>query len=156
MADVVDLDARIVGGLRVSDLDEAARIVARETRNAVEDLGEDSELVFAAHALRKSGRMARSIAATGLTGDGNPSLVVTAEAKNPETGFDYVGVTRFGHRVSRIYPKQAKALRTPWGPRMSVRGFRPATDWRDDALPAVRELTRLAGARISRRLEARV
>lgn len=146
----VDISVDSAGAGRLARRFEiAAERLPRETAQAVEDLGEDAELILAAHALRRSGRMARNITATsqGL------SAIVTVEAKNPETGYDYVGVTRFGHRVARIYPKRAKALRTPFGPRASVRGFHPASDWRDDALPEIAAQARVITMRLGRRIE---
>jgi hypothetical protein len=131
-------------------MEGAAERLPGEAADAIQGLGDDAELIFAAHALRRSGRMARNITAEGA----GLRVAVTVHARNPETGYDYVGVTRFGHRVARIYPKRAKALRTPWGPRASVAGFHPATDWRDDALPAVHAALQATETRLGRRIEA--
>lgn len=119
-----------------------------------EDLAADAEIILQAHAPKgKTLRLARGIRARTV-GD---TTIIEAEAKNPETGFDYVGVTRFGHRVARIFPgrvarsigstvkftasgtvrkrpvRGARALKTPWGPRASVRGFKPLGDWASGA-----------------------
>ncbi len=141
-------------GLEEKFAREAARLRdnLRETLRAI---GDDAELVFAAHALRKTGRMARGVRAQSA-GD---TVLVTVHAENPETGFDYVAVTRFGHRKRVIKPRHAPrpgrylapipgvgprwvnkraALRTPFGFRASVRGFKPSGDWALRALPQVR------------------
>lgn len=125
----------------------------------VRDVADDAELIFAAHALVATGRMARGVRAVS-EGDG---MLVRVDARDPETGYDYVGVTRKGHRrriiqarsrrfgprgrnpASVVGTRRARRrgasamLRTPWGFRHSVRGFHPASDWAADALPEVRE-----------------
>lgn len=116
-------------------LSRGMRELERRLNQAMRDVGGDAELAFAAYALRSTSRLARGIRAR-VVGD---TVVVGATAVNPRSGYDYVSVTRFGHRVSRIYPVNARAL----GPipgigfRRSVRGYRPAGDWRDRALPTV-------------------
>jgi len=133
----------------------------RRVAKLLDDFGDDAVRIFQFHALKKTGRMARGIRAI-KTGDGQ--LRIEVEAVDPESGFDYVRVTRFGHVVGRIYPgriarsiyseaqytkaggfrtrplKGARALKTPWGPKSSVRGFRPASDWAEPAYDEVRIL----------------
>lgn len=141
-------------------LRETSRL-ERELRDTVREVAEESELIYSAFALRKTGRMSRGVKAhpAGMT------ATVTVHAREPKTGFDYVAVTRFGHLKARIYPthaakaarftpKKAKAfplpgigfrasirgfaaLNTPFGFRRSVRGFRPSSDWAERALPEV-------------------
>lgn len=147
----IEIRPELVGGDGLARRFETASWrLGRETADAVHDLGQDSELILAAHALHRSGRMARNITAKGY----GLNVMVTVEARDPETGFDYVAVTRFGHRVARIYPTRAQALRTPWGPRASVSGFHPATDWRDDALPAIEAQAEVVVGRLGQRIEA--
>lgn len=117
-------------------------------------LGRDVERIFAAHAPVKSGRLRRGVVSTRA----GRMVVVRATARNPQTGYDYVGVTRFGHRKAWIYPRQARALRFVIGGRViyakRVRGYKPATDWRDEAMPAVRAAADAAAVRLGRRVEA--
>lgn len=141
-------------GLEARFFQEARRLQANLNQTA-QDIGVDSELIFSSHALRKSGRLSRGVEshAAGST------VLVTVHAKNPKTGYDYVGVTRFGHRKMRIKPKHAAkpgrylapipgvgprwvkkraALQTPFGFFASVRGFKPKGDWAKKALPEVK------------------
>lgn len=120
-------------------LQGASALLRAEMRRLRADVAGAAELIFASHALVRTGRMARGITSR-QEGD---TVLVTAHAADPQTGYDYVGVTRFGHRVRVIRPVKAKALRfqpRKGGPfifRASVRGFRPASDWAADALPEV-------------------
>jgi hypothetical protein len=92
-------------------------------------------------------------------------VIVTTRAVDPDSGFDYVAVTRFGHRKRLITPvakggnarKSRTAKRGASGRFVtrgigylrfesrgrtwilpSVRGFRPRTDWVEKAWPAVK------------------
>lgn len=142
-------------GFAAAFLREAAR-VREELRGAVSDVAGDAELIYAAHALFKTGRMSRGVKAV-VAGD---TALVRVDAVDPRTGFDYVAVTRFGHRVRRIVPKhepkderylapipnvgprwvnKRAALSTPFGFRASVRGFHPTQDWAAGAMPDVQK-----------------
>jgi hypothetical protein len=138
----------------------AVRAIRRMTDDdsIVRDIADDAELIYASHALVATGRMARGVRAVG-EGD---SILVRVDARDPETGYDYVGVTRKGHRRRVIHARSRRLgprgrnpasvvatrrarrrgassmLRTPWGFRWSVRGFHPSSDWAEDALPEVR------------------
>lgn len=130
----------------------------RELREAV---GADAEIIFQAHAPKgRSGRLSRGIRARSHGSD----VVIEAHARDPETGFDYVRVSRFGHTVRRIYAgavarslssparftaaggvrsrplKGAQALNTPFGLFASVRGFHPKVDWAEAAYHEVQEV----------------
>ena len=139
-------------------------------KQAQAELANDSEIIFASFALHRSGRMARAIHTVSDGGD----LVIETEARDPVTGFDYVRITRFGHRTYRIVPKRpvvasvvatrgarsrgrTAALRMVIGGRVlyrrSSRGFHPATDWAADALPAVKLAARRRLGTLSRRIE---
>lgn len=138
-----------------------------DTLEAQRELGRLSEVVFGAHAPHRSGRLIRGISST-VTG---AAVTVRAEARNPFTGYDYVGVTRFGHKVARIFPKhftgrslatgkaRKGALRFSIGGRVlfraSVAGYRPASDWGEDALPEVRGQAQVVATRLGRKIEAR-
>jgi hypothetical protein len=167
-----------VGEIRAEvEVDEAARLLARlvdsidrETDAAVDEIGDDSEVIYAAHALKKTGRLARGIKARRA----GRLVLVEAHAKNPKDGFDYVAVTRFGHLKAIIRPRwdraqasvvatrgkrrqrRGAALRLAVGGnvfyRASVRGFRPHGDWAEAAFPEVER----NAARVTDRLGARL
>jgi hypothetical protein len=151
---------------RPDDLD---RILLEEMRG----LGDDAELAFASVARKATGRMARNIKAhvRGQT------IEVTVFARDPKSGFDYVAVTRFGHKVEWIYPRADRvqrpayviatkrkravghqaALRFVIGGRVifakRVRAFKPDHDWADDAMPLVERSADEAMRRVKRRIE---
>jgi hypothetical protein len=99
----------------------------------------------------RSGRMRRNIGSRA----GGRVVQVVSVARSEE-GFAYTGVTRFGHRAGRIYPRKAKALAFKIGGRTiirsSVAGYHPAHDWAQDALPGAVEILHSAGGRIGRKL----
>lgn len=140
--------------------DQFAREAARlrvDLEKAMRDVGDDAELIYASLApVGQSGRLSRGITAF-VIGD---QVWVRAEAKNPQTGYDYVGVTRFGHKLRKIFPTRvwahngpgkinvkfpwgwrridrAPALKTPFGFRRWVRGYKPKRDWAEPGLRLV-------------------
>lgn len=153
------LRVRLVGADHYArQFERGAHDLRELLHTAVKNVGTDSELIFAAHARKKTGRMARNIRSTAV-GD---TAIVRVHARNPRTGYDYVGVTRFGHKLkwiepTRVWPtsgvgkklmripdvgwrwfQPAPALKTPFGFFRRVRGFHPAGDWAQKAMPQVR------------------
>jgi hypothetical protein len=152
------LTSEVVGADRVArNFQEEAARLHQEALGTMQDIGSDAELIYSAHALKKTGRMSRGV--TSRT-KGNV-VIVEVHAKDPKSGFDYVAVTRFGHKLKfirsrRAWPRtgpgrhlapipgvgprwvdNAPALQTPFGIFARVRGFRPKGDWAKRALPAV-------------------
>lgn len=144
-----------------------------ELHAAMDEVGHRSVPIFAAHALHgDTGKLAAGIKSE-WRGD---HATVTAHARNPTSGYDYVGVTRFGHR-GIIVPREDRgpasiiatrrpratganaALRFVIGGRVlyrrSTKGFHPVRDWRDSALPAVREMAEHTMTRLGRRISVR-
>jgi hypothetical protein len=150
--------------LSVTGAGRAAAVLRRTGASIRQDmdlemrsLGERLETVFAVAAPKgRTGRLSRGIRSVPSPG----GFAIRADAQNPETGYDYVGVTRFGHRAAWIVPRQARALRFFIGRRMvfarRVRGYRPASDWVEDALPAVRAEEMAAVTRLGRRIDSRL
>jgi hypothetical protein len=94
--------ARTVGAERVlRQFALASAQLPADTLEAQREIGKQAEVAFAAFAPHRSGRLSRGMSSTTAGG----TVTVRDEARNPATGYDYVGVTRFGHRVARIYPK---------------------------------------------------
>lgn len=147
----------------------AASLLPSDTMDAQRHLGKESEVIFGAHVPIRSGRALRGISSDAL----GAGVTVTDFAKNPETGYDYIGVTRFGHRVARIFPKHSAsnastlasgkrkqgALRFSIGGRVlyraSVAGYHPASDWARDALPEVEVAAQGVATRLGRKIESR-
>lgn len=139
-------------GRAASELRRMSEKMPGEMQRTMVFLGEVTEPIYAQVAPRRTGRLARGIRATtvGLV------MVVRAVARNPETGYDYVGVTRFGHRVSRIYARSAQALRFTVGGqlllRKSVRGYHPASDWAERGHRAADQAAEIAARRFGERV----
>lgn len=67
--------------------------------------------------------------------------VIAADPVDPESGYHYIGVTRFGHRKAWIRPTRARMLVFPPSKgfvadgrgglfyRRRVKGYKPETDW---------------------------
>lgn len=159
--------ARVIGADRVS---RRFQIVASElghdTQKAQQEIGDRAELVFAAHALHRTGRLAR-----GIVAHGGATVVVTANARDPKTGFDYVAVTRFGHQVNKIVPKHQpqpgrylapipgvgprwvkKRAALGFGGRFfaSSKGFHPDHDWAEDAIPTIEREAQAVATKLGR------
>jgi hypothetical protein len=142
---------------------------------AERELGRKAELAFAAYAPVKTGRLIRGISSFAL-GNG---VTVKAEALNPESGYDYVGVTRFGHGVIRpkyrvqkknagiwlqeraphLFIGKAGALRFTVGGKVVfaayVNAWKPAMDWAEAALPEVETQAQAVASRLGAKIEAR-
>lgn len=98
------------------------------------------------------------------------------KVQGPSRPFDYVAITRFGHKVAVIYPKQLREdasvvstkrsrkkgrrgrLAIPVGGglifRSSVKGYRPKSDWVADAGPDIEVETARVTLAYKRRLDA--
>jgi hypothetical protein len=138
------------------------QLIDREFGESARNVGTDAELIYQAHAPIRSGRLKSGIRATPV---GEDQVIVTARAVDPDSGFDYVAVTRFGHRKRVIIPvtrrgqaRKSRAIRRGPGGRFiargggmlafeslgrhwilpAVRGFRPKTDWVETAWSEVR------------------
>ena len=142
------------------------------------ELGDDAELILQSHAPKGKGggtRLARSIH-TRASGEGN--LEVVADARNPQSGYMYVGVTRFGHRKAEIKPvrrgfaasvvstqkRRAKGKRAalrivlPSGLvifRNKVKAYRPDHDWAESAFPEIQAEARAVATRLGQRIITR-
>jgi hypothetical protein len=149
--------------------------VLPEVQQSQREMADDAEIIFAAYAPKgASSRVARSIHTTQF----GWALEVVADAKNPLTGYAYVGVTRFGHKMQYIYPRKDRrasrvlstrrarqrgtqaALRLELGPglvifRRRIKAYRPAVDWADEAMPSIRREAETVGRRLGERLMVR-
>lgn len=152
------IKAEFIGARRAAqNYTQAASSLSGLLKETEGKVAGQAEVIFSAFAPVRSGVLARGIQAVS-TGTGS---IVKAVARNPIDGYDYVGVTRFGHKKGRITAKsdrkkasviqtgQARRgrvggkLRFPLGGqimyRSSVRGFKPTGDWTQQALPAIKE-----------------
>lgn len=146
-----------------------------EVQLAANEIGDDSELLLQAHALKGvSTRLAREIKSVHMS----PGVIeVQSNAKNPETGYAYTGVTRFGHRRMWIEPKRRNSasvittrksrgrgrranLRLDFGGgeilfRRKVRAYRPSHDWVQDAMPQIKSNAHRIAITLAKRIVSR-
>lgn len=144
-----------------------------EVQEAQRGMADDAEIVFAAFAPKGSSRVARSIHTTQF----GWALEVVADAKNPTSGYGYVGVTRFGHKMQYIYPrkdrKSARVLSTRRSRqrgtqaalrleingivlfRRRIKAYRPVADWAEEAMPTIHREAQQVGQRLGERLIVR-
>lgn len=89
------------------------------------------------------------------------NAAITASARDRNTGYDYLPVTRFGHRVAFITPVNRKLLKFEGAGRYrgqvfmtnQVRGQNPRRDWARNALLIAGQQARASAVKISRKLE---
>lgn len=146
----------------------------RDAQDAIEGLGTDAELIFASHAPTRTGRLGRGIQSV-LVG---AMVIVRSTARNPKTGYNYTGVTRFGHRTMWIEPRHSPRNREKYlapipgvGPRWvyrqpalsvggrffaRVRGYKPSHDWAEEAIPEVHRETTATATRLGREIVAKL
>ena len=105
--------------------------------------------MYRSAAPKDTGRLRRGIRAESRNGDG----VVTVDARS-DKGFDYVPVTRWGHRKDVIRPVNGQALRFTIGGRVlyraSVRGYKPTRDWVEVAAKKVEPVVDRYAGRFAR------
>lgn len=163
-----DLTIRIKPSIRGRLLDPLR--FERRFAEAMEEVAQEAEVIFGAFALKRTGRMMRGIKTVRQGSD----ILVTITARNPTTGYDYVGVTRFGHK-GMILPKarapavvlatgksrkrgQTAMLRFMYHGRVvyarSTRGFHPSSDWAARALPTIEVEARRVLGRMARSIES--
>lgn len=150
--------AELEGGPQaILRLVNVGQVMEREHQRTVREVGEDAELIFAAHALRDTGRLARGIRSRAA----GKNALVTAHAREPKSGYDYVGVTRFGHRASVIHGRPILGGRnarftTKYRGFIArrVKGFKPSEDWAERAHPEIRVAANAAMRELGRRIEA--
>jgi hypothetical protein len=149
----------------------AANRLPHDVEDAQRELGKAAEVVFGAFVPVKTGRELR-----GISSDmGGGVVTVTDFARNPESGFDYVASTRFGHGIIRPknrqfgsfslaskgrrgYAGHRGALRFTIGGRTIfaayVKAWKPASDWVEDAFPEVEQEAQAVATRLGRTIES--
>ena len=147
----------------------AASRLPSDTFDAQRELGREAEVVFGAYVPVLSGRELRGIGSDASGG----GVTVTDYARNPQSGFDYVGVTRWGRGAIRPKHRQFGSYSLATGKRRSGGGalrftvggrvvfvkevgpWKPASDWVTDALPEVEVAAQGVATRLGRKIESR-
>lgn len=124
------------------------------------DLSRDMTRIARRWAPKRSGLLHERIETRVHSRSGRIFATLHSQARNPQTGYPYTGVTRKGHRRRWIYPKRARFLRFEIDGRVifarRVRGYRPKYDWGERAAAEIdRELGRFE-AQIGRRIVSRI
>ncbi len=169
------LRARLESGPAARRLGAASAGLPGDARTTARVVGQGAVLIFRGYAPRRSGRLRRGIRLLSTGG----AFTVRADARNPATGYDYVGVTRFGHRLRIIRPRGDRAAASvvatgraraggrqaalrivmPGGQviyRRQVKGYRPAHDWAARAHRPIRRLAESNLVRLATTVERRI
>lgn len=144
-------------------LSRTAQALNSDLRTELRALSERAEETFRDYAPEESGRLREGIEAVPSR-RAEIGYEIHAEARNPDDGFDYVAVTRFGHRTGLrwIYPSRSRALRLrerSFGRVIyagRVRAYHPSRDWAEVARPAVDREGEVAEQRAGRRIRSRL
>ena len=107
----------------------------------------------------RSSRLSRGLQGRPSVRGGGTAIEVVSTVRSPR-GYNYTGVTRFGHRTRWIVPKRKKALAFSIGGkhlvRKRVRGYRPSHDWAADAHRLAQPHIARSARRIGRDLQAAI
>lgn len=143
-----------------SNLRRASASLDSIQREGLDDWSSTGVQILQEHApVGRTRRLHRGIKARKR---GNNRVDITMHAVNPLTGFDYVNVTRFGHRVAYITPtegrKSLKLRLTDGGTvyRRKVRGVEVTHDWAQDGMDEIRAYGQLVARGVKRELELRL
>jgi hypothetical protein len=142
----------------------------RRLQNAIirnfRELGAVVEQEFAAAAPEDTGRLRGRVHAFVYFGrPSQPQITVRTFARDPDSGYAYVNVTRFGHRKAVIVARRAPKLAVHYAGHRNphivafvdaVRGYRPTHDWAEDAAAAASRSVDHSATRLGRAIEAKV
>lgn len=114
------------------------------------------------YAPEDSGALIKELTAPVSSRGGSVRINLRSPVKDPDSGYAYTGVTRFGHRKKILTPVKAerfqfysKVAGREISPK-SVRGYSPATDWVEDAKPEMVEAVDESGDEIGRAIATRL
>lgn len=136
----------------------AERKVQNRINRTMRLLDAEAVPVIQSHAPHDTGELGKSIEGTiRFRGD---VVQVTFSARAVRDGFNYLPVTRFGHRQAEIRPKRARRLAVHVNGRRqhpifrrSVRGYAPRQDWAANAAIGVNNLADSAVRELDREIE---
>ncbi len=107
-------------------------------------------------------RLKNELTAPVSSRGGTVRINLRSPVKDPESGYEYTGVTRFGHRKKILRPVKAERFQfysnvagRVISPKQ-VRGYRPEADWVQEAKPVMVEAVEEAGENIGREIATRV
>ncbi len=137
-----------------------------ELRLEMNDWGEDSKGTLRAAAPVDRSLLRSSIevnAKTGTSVGADFVREITAGVEDPQSGYNYLRVSRFGHRKPVIFGRpllggtgRRPTVKYPTFIASKVKGYRPAGDWVARTEPRLRLDAREAKGRMAGRLRTRV
>ncbi len=159
-------------GRVAAQFDAAARQVQDAIVAELRQFGREGEAIFAAAAPEDTGDLADRIVAVPFFGRAarpRVSIRVRPDLQGHQgdeiDGYDYLDVTRFGHRRHEIVPRRARALKVHYAGhrnaaifefRASVPGVRPRVDWVAVGADRCARASAIAERRLGRRIQSRV
>ena len=108
------------------------------------------------------GRLKNELTAPVSSRGGTVRVTLRSPVKDPDSGYAYTGVTRFGHRKKVLLPVKAERFQfysTPAGRVISpkkVKGYHPKVDWVAEAQPVIAEVVEQSGEEIGREIATRI
>lgn len=162
-AESVLIRGRVRGaGPVAAEFDQDQRQIQDEIIREFRTLARVAEDVYRSFAPEDSGRLRDTIDARVFLGNASmPRITVFARALDPTNNFDYLDVTRFGHRRTFLEPRRARMLKVhyagrdragegPYVLRPNVSGAVVASDWVEDAERVVEADFDAAASRLGR------
>lgn len=128
-----------------------------ELENSISETAAAIKRTYRFWAPKREGTLQRGI---GVRKSGRARVDIVVSATS-ESGYNYVAVTRFGHRVSVIEPKQNLVLRLNlghgfWAFAPRVKGYHPEFDWAEEAFFTAQAIAEQHAHALSTRLQVRL
>lgn len=132
---------------------ELRNVIIREMRGSQDDVQDTFESRAPYDSDERDSYHLRDHIEARLFVAGRVRVTVYATAKDPRNGFDYLDITRKGHR-GPIRPKRAPLLRWRAGGRSftakETAGSHPDSDWVEEALPEAEQIAEDVADRVGR------
>ncbi|HEY3435074.1 MAG TPA: hypothetical protein VGK41_05430 [Solirubrobacterales bacterium] len=108
------------------------------------------------------GRLKQELTAPVSSRGGTVRINLRSPVKDPDSGYEYTGVTRFGHRKKILKPVKGERFQfysnvagRVISPKQ-VKGYKPEADWVQEAKPVIVEAVDESGEEIGREIETRI
>lgn len=130
----IDVEGAGSPGQLAADFDSAQRRIQARITRTMRIIQRELPVFFEKEAPRDTGELARSI--KGIIFFRAQFQRVSIEVSAQREGFNYLDITRFGHRTPYIIPRRKRAMtvhvdgrHNPPILRRRVRGYTPSGDW---------------------------
>jgi hypothetical protein len=147
-------------GIRAAEFSRGQRRIQNTIIQEFRRMGRQVEQTYRDHAPRDRGIVRERTQAFVYFGRASePQVTVRTFARDPESRYAYVRVTRWGHRKLAIFPRHSKALKVHIAGhrnphififRPNVDSASPPTDWAADAGEAVEPIIDSVQTRLGR------